>query len=364
MRRSLIYMAVVLLAAGCATMKPMQVKITRLGQQVPEAVEKGVYMLPQTVLKVQVQYQELRSIPGPFRDYAEKYLGIKEVIRQNNSEWKLVDVQVKTFTEMDPTAFFQVHQVKGTFDSGMLKPFMEKGVILDGSSLVQEEIREPELGVAEKKDYLRWTDQGTESNFAERTETMYKTIVTDTSFVEVPVDRTITEEKSPSMKAHEAADFILELRIRRFELLTGEYDSYPQGEAMKATLEKLDQLEASYLSLFIGKTLSRTLNREWFLVPDGGSGVSDYPLGTFSIELGFVPSELMEGKPLHIRMVPQGLTAVLEKHYSEKEGGDMNRLYYRVPDVVDLSLMLGTTPLGSQRLSIYQSGTLISSPLK
>ena len=61
---------------------------------------------------------------------------------------------------------------------------------------------------------------------------MYKTLVTDTSFVEVPVNRTITEQKSPAMKAEEAADFLLELRTRRFELLTGEYESYPQGEAM------------------------------------------------------------------------------------------------------------------------------------
>ncbi len=33
-------------------------------------------------------------------------------------------------------------------------------------------------------------DLGIDSNFEERTSTMYKTIVTDTGFVEVPVNRT------------------------------------------------------------------------------------------------------------------------------------------------------------------------------
>lgn len=351
------------LAAGCATTESLNVKVTRLGEEVPESVEKGTYMLPQTVLKVEVQYQELRSVPGPFRDYADQYLGITEVIRQNSSQWKIMDFKVTPHTEPDPTVVFQVHQVSGTYDPGALGPYIEKGMVLDGSSLVQEGIGSPELGAVERKDYLRYTDLGIESNFAERTETMYKTIVTDTSFVEVPVNRTITEQKSPAMKAREAAEFILELRIRRFELLTGEYEGFPQGEAMEATLAKLDDLEASYLSLFTGRTYSRTLSREWFIVPEGGSGPSEYPLGTFSGQLGFVPVEMMEGEALRIRMEPLGKTSLLEKHYAEQESAGNNRLYFRIPDVVDLGFMLGNTELGSQRISVYQSGALVSAPL-
>jgi len=182
--------------------------------------------------------------------------------------------------------------------------------------------------------------------------------------VEVPVNRTITEQKSLSMKAEEAAEFLLELRTRRFELLTGEYDSYPQGEAMKATLDKLDEMEASYLSLFTGKTLSRQETRSWFIVPESGSETTSYPLGVFSEQLGFIPQEMMEGAPLKLVIKPIGKTRNLDSYYSDKVAGEVtNMLYYRIPDVVEMKLLLGNTELANQRISVYQSGALVASPI-
>ena len=78
---------------------------------------------------------------------------------------------------------------------------------------------------------ISYVDLGVYPNYEERSETMYKTLVTDTSFVRVPVQRTVVEQKSFAMKAEEAADFLLELRARRFEMLTGEYEVYPDGVA-------------------------------------------------------------------------------------------------------------------------------------
>ena len=72
----------------------MQVRVAPLGEQVQESSELGVYLLPQTVLKVEMIFQETKSVPGPFREYAEKYLGIKEVIRQNSSQWQIHDLEL------------------------------------------------------------------------------------------------------------------------------------------------------------------------------------------------------------------------------------------------------------------------------
>jgi hypothetical protein len=178
------------------------------------------------------------------------------------------------------------------------------------------------------------------------------------------VNRTITEQKSISVKAQEAADFILELRTRRFELLTGESDGFPQGVAMQAALDKLDELEDSYLSLFTGKTLVRQEKRSWFIVPESGPEPSAYPLGAFSGQLGFVPEEMMEGTPLKIVLAPTGETRNLDAYYSgQKRGDKTNVLYYRIPDVVEVRFMLGDTQLAVQRISVYQSGALIDGPL-
>jgi len=241
---------------------------------------------------------------------------------------------------------------------------LEKGVIMDGTDRVLEGIKSPAMGISVKKDYVQYMDLGIDSNFEERASTMYKTIVTDTGFVEVPVNRTITEQKSISVKAQEAAEFILELRTRRFELLTGEYEGFPQGVAMKAALDKLDKLEASYLTLFTGKTLIRQEKRYWFVVPETGSKSTIYPLGVFSEQLGIVPEEMKEGLPLEIKLDPTGKTKNLDTYYSGKAIGDVvNVLYYRIPDVVKMRLMLGATELANQRISVYQAGSLISAPL-
>ena len=364
MKKILIIAALAAFVAGCSAPAVMQVKVAPLGEQVPESTELGVYVLPRTVLKVEMVLEETRHIPGPFREYAEKYLGIKDVIRQNTSQWKINDLELSPHLEADPQMAFQMHLVEGVFSSSTFNTLQEKGVILDGSERVKEGIKSPEMGVSVNQDYIQFTDIGIESNFEKKTSTMYKTIITDTGFVDVPVNRTITEQKSLTIKAREASDFILELRTRRFELLTGEYDAFPQGVAMQAALDKLDDLEAEYLTLFIGKSLLRQEIRSWFIVPESGSEASTYPLGVYSEQLGMVPEEMMEGAPLNITLEPTGATRNLDAYYSGKSlGDDANVLYYRIPDVVEVKLMLGSSELSRERISVYQAGSLISTPL-
>ncbi|MEN8156987.1 MAG: DUF4831 family protein [Bacteroidota bacterium] len=365
MKKLFIFTTLAATMAGCFLPSEMQLQVAPMGEEVPETTSRYMYALPQTVLKVEVTYQEMRHVPGPFREYAEKYLGIKEVINKNFSRWQILDVEVSPHREMDPAMVFMVNVLEGEFNNAIMDPFLEKGIIMNGSELVQEEVKSPALGSNVIRDYVRYKDLGIESNFAERTETMYKTIVTDTSFVEVPVDRTIMEQKSPAMKAKEAAGFLLELRTRRLELLTGGYDGFPQGEAMAATLDKLDELEASYLSLFTGKTLGKTATIAWFIVPESGRSGSSYKLGLFSEMLGFVPEDLQEGEPLKVIIEPLGKTGSMGAYYSGTTDEPVNNeLWYRLPDVVELKVTWRNEELSKQRISVYQSGALISSPVR
>ncbi len=365
MKKVITLFIVAVLLTGCFGTKELMVKVAPLGKEVPETVEQHMYVLPQTVLKVEVTWQEMKHVPGPFRDYAEKYLGITEVIRSSFSRWQIQDVKVTAHTEMDPGMVFHVNVLEGEFNRDVMEPLLEKGVIMDGSGLVHEEIRDPALGSAVIRDFVSYKDLGIQSNFEERTETMYKTIVTDTSFLQVPVSRTITEQKSAAMKAEEAADFLLELRTRRFELLTGESEGFPQGEAMRATIDKLDELEASYLTLFSGRTFGQTSKKAWFVVPGSGAESSRVRLGMFSEQLGFVPEELQEGNPLEVVIEPLGKTGSLEDYYSAKADNAGNNLFlYRLPDVVELKVNFGAVELARQRISVYQSGALIASPVR
>jgi hypothetical protein len=363
MRNYMLRPAALLLLAGCATQAPLQVQVTPLGGEPQEAKAKTLYALPMNVLKVEVTYREVRYLPGPFGEYAEKYLGITDVIRQQRSTWQIREVSVTPHLEMDPGHFYTVNVIEGEFDPGILKYLEEREVIMDGTRPVREELAEPGM-TRDVEQYLPFVDLGITGNFEERTETMYKTLVTDTSFVQVPVERSVVEQKSPSKKAEEAADFLLEVRSRRFEMLTGEYEVYPDGEAMDAAIRKLDQLEASYLSLFTGRTVTRTMKKSWFVIPESGPDISVYRLGMFSEQLGFVPPDLLEGAPVEVQIEPTGTTRGLENHFGMASGGQSeNVLYYRLPDVVILKVKWNDQELLEQRLSLFQAGSMVTCPI-
>ncbi|MGW8316063.1 MAG: DUF4831 family protein [Bacteroidales bacterium] len=363
MKKQIIFLGTLILLAGCATETPLHVLVTPLGAEPGGAEAKYLYALPATVLKVEVSYQETKYLPGPYGEYAERYLGITDVIRQKMSAWRINGVSVTPYRETDPDHYYTLNVMDGTFDAGTLTPLKERGIILDGTLPVHEHLEEPGMNQS-LQSQLPFIDLGTTSNFEERTETMYKTLVTDTSFVQVPVERSVVEQKSPARKAEEAANFLLELRTRRLEMLTGEYEVFPDGEAMEAAIRKLDQMEASYLSLFTGKTFTRNMTRSWFIVPGEGASSSTVRLGMFSEQLGFVPEDLMEGSPLEVQIEPSGTTALPAVQYATLPGGNNeNVLLYRLPEITLLKVSWGERILSEERLSIYQKGALISNPL-
>jgi len=364
MKKILAYISAALLLSACASTTPLETRVSKLGEEPAGAQAQYIYGLPLTLLKVEVTYRESTHIPGPFGDYAERYLGISEVTKQKSSEWSLTDVHITAFSEPDPEHFYSLNVMEGEYTGQSLERLLEEGVILDGTENVHEYMKGEGLEVSQKPDYLHYVDLGVYNNFEERTETMYKTLVTDTSYVQVPVQRTVVEQKSPSTKAREAADFLLEIRLRRFEMLTGEYEVYPDGEAMEAALKKMDQMEASYLTLFTGKTLSALKKKTWFVMPEAGSEPSRYTLAMFSEQLGFIPEELLEGLPLELQITPLGKTSRPGAHFEGTgQSNTQNRLFYRMPDVVELKVMHGADLLSEQRISLYQAGALISTPL-
>jgi hypothetical protein len=363
MKKIFISMAALVLVAGCANTGDItRLQVTPLGQEPKDTEAKFLYALPQTVLKVELTVREERSVPGPYWEYAERYLGLKEVVKRNSSRWSIWDVAVDVHSEMDPRHFYSLNVLEGTFDGSSWIPYLQAGTVLTGTETIHESVKGNGLQSTHEANYLRYEDLGVNNNFEERTETMYKTIVTDTAFVQVPVQRTVVEQKSSSTKAKEAADLLLELRTRRFEMLTGEYEVYPDGEAMGASIQKLDQMEASYLSLFVGKTITKIMKRTWFIVPETGGNTSTYPLDIFSDLLGFVPKDLMEGKPLEAVITPLGLTQKAGDYFSIASVPG-NSLVYRIPDVAELKIMLGEEALSTHRISIYQSGHMTTGPI-
>ena len=215
-----------------------------------------IYALPKTELKIQVEVIKTIIKRGPFYQYADQCLGIKEVALMDKTKYKISDIQIVTGSIPDPDHFYRV-ETKGNTAAAFLS-LDEKGLIMAVNRLPDTEQRiintDVFLGNIDQKS-LSYSDLTMELNIGTQVDTTYKTVKTDTSFIRVPILKNQIGTKTLTKKAEEAANFILKLRKRRFYLMTGKYGDVPEGEALKIVLIELDKLEKQYLSLFIGRTI-------------------------------------------------------------------------------------------------------------
>ena len=171
----------------------------------------------------------------------------------------------------------------------------------------------------------------------------------------MPVEETYEVQKTPEMKAREAADVILKARKERFNISTGNTDATFSGEALGAALAELDRVEKEYLTLFTGYTVSREQSGSFDIVPSGSTRkysafrlngkeglVTDGPGTVYSLE--FAPEEVSD---------PQ--TALRDTK---------NVVHYRIPAVCHVRLTTGGKTLFESRIPVYQLGLEVLYPLK
>ncbi len=99
-----------------------------------------LYSLPQTVLDVTVEADETEILPGPYRQYAAKYLGIHDVPSKPEYSWTLTRVKVAMHMETDPDYIFAAQ--------GSFQPDVFPGLVkLIRDSMILDLSRNPEKHV-------------------------------------------------------------------------------------------------------------------------------------------------------------------------------------------------------------------------
>jgi len=351
----------ILVLSGCAT--STQLQVTKLGFEPAESVEKIIYALPKTMIKIGIQYEKHITVPGPYGQYGEKYLGLRNCTTERSENWAITAVNSNDIAEIDPAHYYVINAISGNIPFETFNKLLSSGYISEGSMSLNEEIAVPLGMTGNIENVVLYNDVTVDSYVDQRQETMFKTIVTDTSFVQVPVSRTVLEKKTHEQKAEEAANFILELRLSRFELLSGYGEVFPDGEAMAATLKKIDQLEREYLSLFTGKQYTEIFTREFYLTPEADDSQKTYILAFFSQRLGFISATNDEGSPLTVEVVPAGKTKSLRNLMAQSPEAEVyNQIYYRLPDVADVKVSWSGKDIHHKRVNIYQLGALVSIP--
>jgi len=320
-----------------------------------------LYSLPQTVLDVTMEADETEILPGPYRQYAAKYLGIQDVPSKPEYSWTLISVKVAMHMETDPDFVFAA---QGSFQPdvfpGLLK-LIQDSMILDLSRNPIEYISYN--SIPEKTPEPYFTDLSIKRNFEVEKNVEVSLVMPDSSAVSRQSSKKTLKEKTLEQKAEEAANFLIKIKKRRFRMISGLNDSTPQGVAMVAAIKELARLEEAYLSLFIGKKTVYHHQRNYHYTPVIGKKTDRIVLFRFADNEGFLDARETRGKPVLFDLAGTSKTKGLEQSASFAHLDD-NMILYRIPDLVNVKLIYGEAVLSESLMPVFQSGALVRMELQ
>jgi hypothetical protein len=324
----------------------------------PDALRDGtiVYGLPRTVFTVVAELQRTIEKPGPYAQYAEDLLGLTNVIKNESESWTIERITVKSHDEVDPSEFYVISS-STLFQTNVLA-LKKEGLILDlNPALLKSEQKDgntTESGKLQSNSF----DLGSDEYYQLQRDTAYKRLNVDSSFVRIPYIVEKKKKLSIDQLAEKAAKRLMELRDGKHLILTGEATVFPQNEA---AINEINRLEKAYTELFTGKIFKDTFTFSYEIIPQKTMVGKPVVLFQFSDLTGAGKG----GKPVTMEFKPELITkglTVINKDQSKSEEKKYDKLYYRVPDVVDINVNLGSEKLFDSRKLIYQFGDVIQLP--
>jgi hypothetical protein len=347
-----------LILAGCSPPAAlMETHPVCEGDTIP--LQGYVYSLPRTLFRLNLEVTRTRTIRGPYYRFAEKLLSIENAPDRNSDVYRISRIQLESFNEADPDHVYLVREVSGQPDLYDILSLSKEGLIFD-----MPRVPLPEAAVFPEQEPLAgplFTELSMEKTTTMSIDTFYKTILTDTSFIRVPVLSEQLMVKTIDEKAEEAADFILELRYERFMMLTGNNNTPVSDGAVR----RLDEIEREYLELFIGKVFEERIHYKFFITPGSEEVFENIEVLEFSDQRGILGESSPDSRVLSLRLRKAGKTRLLKDPVRpEKLPVLSNALYYRVPDVAEVELSLGGEKLLTGRYPVSQYGEILTLPCR
>lgn len=363
MNRIYILSAVFVLAFfSCKTTSETRVsKIDRLKKQPENSI---IYALPKTTLRFTVEALRTDIIPGPYYKYAEKYLGMDDVPEEEYSDWQISNIIIDSYNEVDPEQFY-ILEPEGKMTVNVFK-LIENGSILPVNIRSKQEFINDFYGDNDPGKEVVFTDLSVKKYIGEEKVTYYKRVQRDSLFAKVPVVKTQSVTKTFEDKAEEAANFIFMIREKRFELLTGMADFYPEGNSLEVAINELNNLESEYLSLFMGKKFTSTYRATFEFSPGEKDLNQPQILFRYSDERGVLPPNDLRGRPIIVELEKLNNTKNLDFLIADqinREGTSYkNKLFYRIPDQAFIQVVDGNQLLAKRKLTIEQFGIVVQIP--
>jgi hypothetical protein len=357
-------LVLILISAGCTALQKgtaSDIVVLPLGGDVKVSDGSIVYALPLTVFEFDITAWKTIEVPGPYAQFAGEMLGLNDVITEENEIWTLAGVTMNSVEELDPSQFYVIQG--STLMQTNVLALKKNGLVLDINPEIYSGTSFSVNQGGPDGSGMLFPDLGAQEYVSTKTDTAYRVVQADTVFIRVPY--LIEKKKGMTLEAQasDAADRLLELREGKHMILTGETNIFPQDGA---AIDEINRLDREYTALFAGKSITETKRfRVWF-TPVLSMAGEKRTVFKFSETGGVLPAGSSSGTAVLIEMTPsnktRNLNMITRPVSSEREANAPDKLYYRVPDVVDIRVSSGNDVLYTGRKLIYQFGSTVILP--
>lgn len=330
---------------------------------------KGIYYaLPRSVVAIDVEVTQTVKKPGPYAAYAERYLGLNEVIFSPATSYEISRVSINGYAEPDPNQIYYV-ALQDEEEQILYMSLTEEGLIASVNRKFDNE--DFQSGLSESTDYGYFGSDATfnyfiDTNLKEQIDTVIEHVRMDTITVQRQTLRRSWVEKGEELRASEVADYILEIREKKFDLISGFQEINYSKEALAYMYSEMDKLESDYLDLFTGITASQTINYRFIHTPEKDRTDIRHTLFRFSQNEGVLPAnENAGGVPVTIAYQRSHTTDELNRQIRESSEGSRRTVagfHYRVPEYANLLIYTGNEKRAETRMQINQFGIVTSLP--
>jgi hypothetical protein len=356
------FISIIMLLSSCLTGKKIaeaNTVVLPLSDTVTIRDGSIIYGLPRTVFMVTVRIERTIEKPGPYAKFANDLLGIDNAILNESESWTIENVSVNVNEELDPSEFFIIRS-NTHFETNVLA-LKKEGIILDINPAIYYKNDNLSLVTGSDKGWSGSFDLGSDEYFQVQRDTAYKRVAVDSSFIRIPYAVEKKKRLTVEQLAEKAAKRVMDLRDGKLLILTGEATVFPQNDA---AIKEINRIEKEYTELFTGKILKETRTFSYQIVPDKKMTGNKLTIFRFSELTGPTDALSKGGVPVTVEFTPEQKTksiTFINKNQVETEP-KFDKLYYRVPDVVNVKIGLNSEVLYNSRKLIYQFGEIVKLP--
>ena len=286
-----------------------------------------VYSLPKTAIDVRATVTRSVEKPGPFAQFAQKYLGQSPTVTQERTVWQIENIDILPKGIADPEKKYAIQLKKENRTAFYLN---EEGMLVSINRAPAPAPTRP----APSPEKAAKKEQKLAAEYAQ--------LYTETMLI----------SSSTRNMAEAAAQQIYLLREYRLDLLTGNSDEIPQGQSFEILLREMDKREALLTSLFLGTVETETLVEDIVIDPENKNSVAF----RFSERKGILPADDLSGEPIYVSTEVKEVIEAPTDSKGKVIAPASNALVYITPGKADVKVSYKGETLCQKEIPMAQLG--------